>query len=43
MAEPLKVFVSHSHQDDAFCCLLVGALRQAGSDVWYDEHVRHFT
>ncbi len=38
MAEQLKVFVSHSHQDDAFCRQLVTALRGAGADVWYDEH-----
>lgn len=34
----LKVFVSHSHQDDAFCRQLVSALRDADADVWYDEH-----
>src|SRR5258708_21757227 len=34
----LKVFVSHSHEDDAFCRQLVSALRQAEADVWYDEH-----
>lgn len=33
----LKIFVSHSHQDDAFCRKLVTALRDAGADVWYDE------
>jgi len=39
MAEQqLKVFVSHSHEDDTFCHALVQALRQAGADVWYDEH-----
>jgi tetratricopeptide (TPR) repeat protein len=39
MAEQqLKVFVSHSHQDNAFCHALVSALRGAGADVWYDEH-----
>ena len=38
MAEQFKVFVSHSHQDDAFCRQLVSALRGAGVDVWYDEH-----
>jgi tetratricopeptide (TPR) repeat protein len=38
MAEQLNVFVSHSHQDDAFCHALVDALRGAGADVWYDEH-----
>lgn len=34
----LKVFVSHSHEDDDFCRTLVQALRSAGADVWYDEH-----
>ena len=38
MAEQLRVFVSHSHEDDAFCRTLVEALRDAGADVWYDEH-----
>ena len=38
MSEPLRIFVSHSHQDDAFARGLVAALRGAGSDVWYDEH-----
>ena len=34
----MKVFVSHSHEDDAFCRALVDGLRRAGADVWYDEH-----
>ena len=39
MAEQqLRVFVSHSHQDDAYCRIIVQALRDAGADVWYDEH-----
>lgn len=38
MAEQLKVFVSHSHEDDDYCRTLVRALRDAGADVWYDEH-----
>ena len=38
MVEQLRVFVSHSHEDDAFCRTLVEALRDAGADVWYDEH-----
>ena len=37
MATPLPIFVSHSHEDDAFCQALVTALRAAGADVWYDE------
>ena len=38
MANTQHVFVSHSHEDRAFCQLLVAALRKAGADVWYDEH-----
>src|SRR5262249_1604140 len=38
MSEALRIFVSHSHQDDAFARALVAALRGAGADVWYDEH-----
>jgi tetratricopeptide (TPR) repeat protein len=34
----LKVFVSHSSTDKAVCDQVVGALRGAGADVWYDEH-----
>src|SRR5215472_14266213 len=34
----IHIFVSHSHEDDAFCRGVVAALRGAGADVWYDEH-----
>src|SRR5260221_4892561 len=34
----MRIFVSHSHEDDAFCRALVDDLRTAGADVWYDEH-----
>jgi hypothetical protein len=34
----MRVFVSHSHEDDAFCRTLVDGLKRAGADVWYDEH-----
>jgi tetratricopeptide (TPR) repeat protein len=34
----LKVFLSHSSLDRAACDQVVGALRDAGADVWYDEH-----
>jgi Flp pilus assembly protein TadD len=34
----MRVFVSHSHEDDTFCRGVVAALRDAGADVWYDEH-----
>lgn len=33
-----RIFVSHSHADNAFCRTLVKALQNAGADVWYDEH-----
>lgn len=33
-----RIFVSHSHDDNAFCDALVKSLRRAGADVWYDEH-----
>ncbi|HEY7342018.1 MAG TPA: toll/interleukin-1 receptor domain-containing protein, partial [Ktedonobacterales bacterium] len=36
--QQLRIFVSHSHEDDAFCRAIVTALRDAGADVWYDEH-----
>src|SRR5262249_12710151 len=32
-----RIFVSHSHADDAICRALVAALRRAGADVWCDE------
>lgn len=34
----MRIFVSHSHKDDDACHALVAALRDAGADVWYDEH-----
>lgn len=34
----MQVFVSHSHKDTAFCQALAKGLRDAGADVWYDEH-----
>lgn len=36
--QQLKVFVSHAHEDSTWCNAFVGGLRQAGADVWYDEH-----
>jgi tetratricopeptide (TPR) repeat protein len=38
MAEAARIFVSHSHADNAWTRPFVEALRQAGADVWYDEH-----
>jgi formylglycine-generating enzyme required for sulfatase activity len=35
---PPHIFVSHSHQDNAFCRDYVQGLREAECDVWYDEH-----
>lgn len=34
----MRIFVSHSSQDAAFCDQLVLALRGAGADVWLDQH-----
>lgn len=34
----MMVFVSHSHEDDAFCRAVVAGLIGAGANVWYDEH-----
>jgi len=34
----MRVFVSHSSSDNAICEALVKALRDAGADVWYDQH-----
>jgi tetratricopeptide (TPR) repeat protein len=34
----MRIFLSHSSKDKAFADALVHALRQAGADVWYDEH-----
>src|SRR5262245_44833112 len=42
MPESVKVFVSHSHADDAFTNRLVTDLRAAGVDVWVDTAaIRH--
>jgi tetratricopeptide (TPR) repeat protein len=35
--ESLRVFISHSHEDEAFCRTLIGALQAASIDVWYDQ------
>ncbi len=37
----MRVFVSHSHQNNAFCEELVKALKGAGADVWYDDESLH--
>jgi hypothetical protein len=34
----MQIFVSHSSADKLACDALVAALREAGADVWYDEH-----
>ncbi len=36
--QQVKVFISHAHEDSAWCSAFVGALHQASADVWYDEH-----
>ncbi|MGZ6391399.1 MAG: SUMF1/EgtB/PvdO family nonheme iron enzyme, partial [Ktedonobacterales bacterium] len=33
-----RIFVSHSHADNAFCHDYVIGLREHGLDVWFDEH-----
>lgn len=33
-----RVFVSHSHHDNAYCREFVMSLRAQGFAVWYDEH-----
>lgn len=33
----LKVFISHSHEDDAFAERLVDDLCAAGEDAWLDK------
>lgn len=38
MAQAARIFVSHAHEDNAWCRAFVQALRQAGADMWYDEH-----
>jgi tetratricopeptide (TPR) repeat protein len=38
MAEAAGIFVSHAHEDNAWCRVFVEALRQGGATVWYDEH-----
>ena len=36
MATP-RIFVSHSHQDNAWCSQFVDALALAGFDVWFNK------
>jgi tetratricopeptide (TPR) repeat protein len=36
--QQMLVFVSHAHEDDVFCRVVVSGLRGAGANVWYDEH-----
>jgi tetratricopeptide (TPR) repeat protein len=35
MAEAAGIFVSHAHEDNAWCRTFAEALRQAGANVWY--------
>ncbi len=34
----LRIFLSHSHSDDAYCREFVEHLRGPDLDLWYDEH-----
>jgi TIR domain len=38
MAPAARIFVSRAHEDTAWCRAFVQALREAGADLWYDEH-----
>src|SRR5690242_16889498 len=38
MAQAAAIFVSHAHEDTAWCRTFVHVLRDAGAQVWYDEH-----
>lgn len=38
MASRVRIFISHSHEDNAWCREFVAALRAQNTDVWYDEH-----
>ncbi len=33
----VRIFVSHSHQDNEWCRPFADALKAVGYDVWYDE------
>ncbi|MGH2514947.1 MAG: SUMF1/EgtB/PvdO family nonheme iron enzyme [Ktedonobacterales bacterium] len=35
---PPRIFISHSHQNNAYCRELANGLRARGFAVWYDEH-----
>jgi toxoflavin biosynthesis protein ToxD len=37
MADQVRIFVSHSHQDNEWCREFIAVLQAAGWDVWYDE------
>ena len=36
--ERIRIFVSHSHQDNEYCRSYVDTLRSHNLQVWYDEH-----
>jgi tetratricopeptide (TPR) repeat protein len=38
MAQEAGMYVSHAHEDHAWCRTFVEALRLSGANVWYDEH-----
>jgi hypothetical protein len=35
--DSMRIFVSHSHKDNAWCRAFIRALRARDADVWYDE------
>lgn len=39
MAQPIRIFVSHSRQDTDWCRTFVEALRWSGLEVWYSDSV----
>lgn len=36
--DEMQIFVSHNNADSRFATKLADSLREAGADVWYDEH-----
>src|SRR5258708_39369503 len=38
MGDGARIFVSHAPEDTAWCRAFVQALREAGADMWCDEH-----
>ncbi|MGO9444588.1 MAG: toll/interleukin-1 receptor domain-containing protein, partial [Thiobacillaceae bacterium] len=38
MSNPIRLFVSYSHQDEDWCKLFYGMLKSSNFDIWIDEH-----